>query len=448
MTLRRVLISLLAFATFGVLECGGDKPSEPQIQKPDITQFTATPTDILAGDSTLATYTAVRADSLVLIPTGTKLGNANSGSLYLKPPIPTRYTLHAYNTAGRDSSSILITMSSHSPLLSFALSEDTIVIGDSTELLFSAFREDSIVIAGIGKVTPADSGSRYIKPTATTSYTAIAYGPYGSDTETVVLRVEVPYQIQAANGIYFKGTMGSSVVSPSMRFRVVDFNAQMLRKVWTHFSVIDGDGAVSPDSVRAGEDGFVQATYSFSGSRADAMVRIAVPGVDSIDLFVRANLLVPGAIAQAQYILLSDSYQTIKGFNGTPVAIDPVPGKYLRVANYEASLGFVAVIDDANHNDIADDGEVVNTLVKVFGDERTGLIINTVSKDTSAEGIGIGSSISNIRTAYGSPDSAYIYSILDTLVAFYSSRGLTFFCGMNTPTGGDTIVAEIHLWKP
>lgn len=408
----------------------------------------ASPTDIIPGDSALATYIAARADSLILLPGGIRLSNPLSGTHYLKPPIPTRYTLRAYNSAGQDSAHLLITMSSFAPLLTLGLSEDTIVVGDSTQLLYSTLRTDSVILQGVGTLTPASSGSRYVKPTSNTSYTAIAYGPYGSDTETVALRVEVPYQIQAANGRYFKGTMGSAITSPSMKFRVVDFNAQTLRKVWVRFRMIDGDGTVVPDSAQAGTDGFSTATYAFSGGRADAVVRITVPGVDSIDVLVRANMLVPGANAQAQYILLSDSYQTIKGFNGLPIAIDPVPAKFLRVANYESSLGFVAVIDDANHNDIADDPEVVNTLVKVFGDERTGLIVNTVYDDTTAAGIGIGSNYASVRSAYGVPDAAYEDPTPDTLVMFYNFLGLTLFCGTNRATNGDTIVAEIHLWKP
>ena len=402
----------------------------------------------MPGDSTLVTYVAVRSDSLVLTAPRQKLANASSGSLYLKPVLPTRYILRAYNAAGQDSASIQITMSSLAAVLSFGLSEDTIVIGDSTILTYSSVRTDSIVLQGIGKLTPVASGTRLLMPTANTVYTAIAYGIYGNDTASVTVRVEVPYEIQAVNGRYYKSAMGSGIPSPAMKFRIVDFSAQPLRKVWAQFRLIEGDGYVYPDSGRADVDEFVYTAYSFSGSRADAVVRIAVSGVDSVDVLVRARMLVPGANAQAQYILLSDTYQTIKGFNGLPVAVDPVTGKYLRVANYESTLGFVAVIDDANHNDIADDGETVNTTVKVFGDERTGLIVNTVCPDTTAEGIGIGSNYSRIRSAYGVPDAAYEDPTPDTLVMFYNTLGMTFFCGTNIATNGDTIVAEIHLWKP
>jgi len=110
----------------------------------------------------------------------------------------------------------------------------------------------------------------------------------------------------------------------------------------------------------------------------------------------------------------------------------------------------VAVIDDANHNDVADDPELVNTLVKVFGDERTGLIINTVNTDTTIDGIGIGSNYASFRAVYGVPDSAVEYTIggQDSAYMVYMPLGMTCFFGLNTATNGDTIVAEIHLWKP
>ena len=439
--------SLLAVAALFALQCGSDKPSQPTTQIPDITQFSAAGNDIVPGDSTLATYAAVRADSIVLTP-GQKLANPVTGSIYLKPAFPTRYVLRAYNSAGQDSLSLQITMSSAAASLTLGLSEDTIVTGDSTTLSYSTLRADSVVLLGVAKLSPVASGTRILKPTANITYTAVAYSPYGNDTGSVAVRVEVPFQLQIPNGRYFKGEMGSAIATPEMRFRVVDFAAQALRKVWVHFRLIDGDGALSLDSARAGANGLITLAYSFSGIRSDAVIRAVVPSVDSTDVLVRAKLLVPGNNAQAQYILLTDSYQTIKGFNGSPVAIDPYDGKYLRIANYESTLGFVAVIDDANHNDVADDPELVNTLVKVFADERTGLIVNTVNTDTTVEGIGVGSTYSKIRSLYGLPDSAFADPTPDSLIMYYAGRGLTFFCGTNIATNGDTVVAEIHLWKP
>jgi len=420
----------LAIATLCGLQCGGDKPVKPELQKPDITQFVATPADIVPGDSTLVTYAAVRADSLVLAPPGQKLSSASSGSLNLKPIVPVRYVLRAYNAAGQDSASAQITMSALAPVLTLGLSEDTIATGDSTILTYSAVRTDSVVLQGIGRLTPAASGTRVLKPAANVTYTAIACGVYGNDTASVTVRVEVPYEIQAPNGRYYKGTMGTSTLTPEMKFRIVDFSAATLYRPWLHFSATNGDGALSADSLRPSSSGFASISYDLNGALGRATITATIPGFDTIRVEARASVLTPGSAGQGQYILFSDNYGIVKSLNGIPASVDVHPQFCILYANYESVKGVVVVLEDNPCDGVANDNEPV-----------VGVIVNGSYAGKTAEGIGIGSTHSQITAAYGQPDSVYLdQNPPPALTLEYWGLGMIFFCNPS-----DSAAFEIHL---
>ncbi len=253
--IKRIITgAALVFMLAGLLSCGDDGPTEPpKVTKPDITSFTGTPTDIAPGDSVLFAYTAVRADSLKLFPTGQKLTNAVSGSLYVKPAVATTYTLRAYNSAGQDSAKVSISMTSVVPVINtFTVSEDTVVVSDSTQVTWGCVRVDSVKLNGTLKLTPAAGGTAWFTPPASGLLTLIAYNQYGRDTANLTVRVEVPAQVQPVGGIlYYKGEMGSSQQFPQMRFRVVDQFASPLYKVWMKFTLLEGDGTLSADSLQS-----------------------------------------------------------------------------------------------------------------------------------------------------------------------------------------------------
>ncbi|PWB75852.1 hypothetical protein C3F09_01700, partial [candidate division GN15 bacterium] len=423
---------MLAGAALLSLQCGSDSPSQPQAQKPDITQFSASPADLVPGDSTLFTYAAVRADSLVLTPPGQRLASATSGSLYVKPVLPTRYTLRAYNASGQDSASVQVTMSTLTPVLTLALSEDTIVTGDSTTLTYTATHTDSVILQSVGKLTPAAGGARVLKPTANTTYVAVAYGLYGRDTAQVSVRVEVPYQIQAPNGGFYKGTMGSSVLNPELRFRVVDFSAATLYKPWIHFSATNGDGVLSADSLQPSSTGFADLNYDFGGKLGRATITATVPGYDTMSVEVRADILTPGASGQGQYVLFSDKYGTVKILNGPPASVDVDPQYCILYANYETAKGVVVVLEDNPCDATANDNEPVQ-----------GVIVNTVYAGKTEKGIGIGSTYAQITSAYGQPDSVYIDpNPPPALTLEYWALGMIIYCGTT-----DSTAFEIHLTK-
>ncbi len=436
---QKALISVLAalvLLIFG-LSCGGGNGVEPG-NPPDITQLTAAPTDILPGDSVLVTYKALRADSVVLYPPGTRMPSNDSDQVYIKPSLPTTYTMVAYNKDGVDSARFTITMSgAAAQISSFTASEPVIITGDSTVLSWVTQRADSLVIDhGIGKVANPASGSVTVKPSATTVYRAIAYN-IGTDTATVTVTVQNPASIQAPSGLFYKGNMGSSLLDPPLTFVVQDASGGVVTKAWVHYSLVEGDGTLSADSSLPNGSGSYALSYNFSGLLGHAVIRAKVPGVDSIDVYVRANTLIPGPGGQGQYVLFGEYFGMAINFNGQPERDDPDPNLWLNYAVYEATYGVVVMVYDVNHNYAADVGEPV-----------AGVIVNNeivAYQGTTADGIGVGSPLSDVIAAYGQPDSSYYDDdpIKPADVYFYYGLGLTFFAD---PT--DSVTFEIHLSDP
>ncbi|MFZ1683950.1 MAG: hypothetical protein WAU88_07430 [Candidatus Zixiibacteriota bacterium] len=376
-----------------IFSCGKGGGTNPTKNPPSITQFTSSKSDMVPGDSTLITYAVTGADSTILTPSRQKLNPAGGGSVYLKPVHPVRYYLVAYNNDGLDSANLLITMNAAVPSIqTAALSQDTIAKKDTSLLTYTAVRADSITVTSVGKLASATSGTAKLSPPQTTSYTMIAFNTVGNDTVKFTLSVEVPAHVQALNGLYYKGAIGSAGLTPALRFSCTNAAAQLLYKPWIHFST-DGDGLLSADSARPDPTGSALLDYQFSDTLGYAVITAATNGSDTARIAVRADIFVPGPHGQGQYVKFDDKYSVLKALNGSPVQVDhPIPG--WNIANYEANLGVVFWVSDPNNPGVLDDNEDIG-----------GIIATTVYTGKTTKGIGIGSSYQSVVAAYGAPDS-------------------------------------------
>ncbi len=416
--------------------CSSDKPTKPPtITPPEITTFTGTPADIVPGDSVLLSYVAVRTDSLKLFPSGQSLSNTGSGSLYVKPTGVTTYTLRAYNRGGQDSAFVSVTMNAAVPsITAMTVSEDTVVVGDSTQVTWTAIRTDSIKLNGGAKLTPATGATVWTVPPVNGQLNLIAYNAYGTDTARVLMRVEVPAAVQhIINRQFFKGAFGSSNQDPLIRLKVVDATANILYKVWIKFSLVEGDGQLSAESLQTAAAGNALLTYNFSGTEGHALIRAMVPGVDTLDLTVRASTIAPGVAFQGQYIKNGDDFALVRLFNGSELANTPDPTYWLNYVDYESQLGFVGIVADTNQDSTAQEFEPIY-----------GVILNTVYADTSQSGWGIGSPIQDLLTEYGvvipiydpTPPAAYRYE--------WPTYGLTAY-STDQATESERTVFEVHV---
>jgi hypothetical protein len=240
-----------------------------------------------------------------------------------------------------------------------------------------------------------------------------------------------PAKIIAINGIYYKA---DSLAEKPLVFAVADKDGHRFPNQMILLSVVDGDGTLSTDTIITDSSSTAGFTYDFTGSLGHAVIRLIAPNIDTIDVYIRRSVIIPGSSGQAQYVLLTDTYAEVRGFNDQPQSIDIDQSNWAVFANYEDSLGLVVLIADVNHNEDADD----------FEDVR-GIAVNTVYNGTTLDSIPIriGSPFADVRTIYGDPNE--IVSGSDTTGPFLRIRYKsldTEFIGNLDP---DTTIIEIDL---
>jgi len=257
-----------------------------------------------------------------------------------------------------------------------------------------------------------------------------------------------PAKIVAINGLYYKGVMGDTISDTVLQFAVADKNDNYQPNQQIQLEPHGGDGELSQRSITTDSSGTAGFWYAFTGDSGHAVIRLVAEGIDSLDIFLRANTLIPGPHGQGQYVLFDDTYADVKNFNGYPASVDvimnPLNHPFIYVS-YERTLGVVVMVYDIDLD------KTIYDTSSVYG-----VIVNkndyTTYTGTTAEGIGVNSSLSDIREAYTEPDtirydSAPPDSPGDSAVYIRDlDRGLTFYSDFTA----DTSVLEIHLieWVP
>jgi len=262
-------------------------------------------------------------------------------------------------------------------------------------------------------------------------------GPVGPDGRTRIVPVN--------ELLHYKGVMGDTISDTVLQFAVADKNDNYLPNQQIQLEPHGGDGELSHRSITTDSSGTAGFWYAFNGDSGHAVIRLVAEGIDSLDIFLRANTLIPGPHGQGQYVLFDDTYADVKKFNGDPASVDTYIDHPFIYVNYERTLGVVVMVYDIDLD------KTIYDTSSVYG-----VIVNTndytTYTGTTAEGIGVGSSISDIREVYMEPDtirydSAPPNSPGDSAVYIRDlDRGLTFYSDFTA----DTSVLEIHLieWVP
>ncbi len=236
-----------------------------------------------------------------------------------------------------------------------------------------------------------------------------------------------PAEIQAVNGIYYTGFYGgSTVLNPAPEFTVRDIFGNLVAGQKIQLSQIEGDGSfVGNDGatqMETGPDGVAEFSYRFDGSLGHSIMRLIVPEVDSLDVFLRANVLIPGATGQGQYVLLSEWYADVVLWNGQPESFDTsgAMGGSFYYANYSSSLGLQFLFDRPS-------GQPTDT------SQVLGVVAEPPYTGDTPEGIGVGSTIADVRAAYGDPTNSTAVAA-DTLRLEYDPILTIFDVAVETDT--------------
>jgi hypothetical protein len=253
----------------------------------------------------------------------------------------------------------------------------------------------------------------------------------------------------ALNGVFYRGIMGSGWLDRPLEFAVIDKAGTRFPNQWVHYRLLEGDGAISADSVKSSSDGRLSVGYSFSGSLGHAVIRAVARNLDSVEVYLRANTLIPGDHGQGQYILLDDTYGDILDFNGLPQSLDTFPALGIAVANYEATLGMVAVLYDTDENGVIEPTSPVYAVFvvdSVYPQPPDSTTNSARYGGTTADGIGIGSHwMNDVRPVLGFPQFIVFDDDdpnLPAIRVIYDDLHLTFWCHQSDSTTFQIDIAE------
>ncbi|MEO7145168.1 MAG: OmpA family protein [Bryobacteraceae bacterium] len=160
--------------------------------KVELTSCSATPTNIMAGESATLTYQTVNATQVSISGLGSE---ANSGSVTVTPTATTTYTITAANQFGSNTCNVTVTVTpGQMPRIDkFTGAPLTIVAGQTSTLLWQVENATTVNITSLGTV--ALVGTQDVQPQQTTTYTLTASNSQGSVTATVTINVQAATKI-------------------------------------------------------------------------------------------------------------------------------------------------------------------------------------------------------------------------------------------------------------
>jgi hypothetical protein len=206
----------------------------------EILFFTATPSQITAGQAVTLSWKTLNADT-VNIP---GFGNVTpNGSITVSPTQTTTYQLTARNSVNEVNASATVTVagSTGPQLTGCTASPSNISAGQSSTLSWSSSNADSVSInSGVGSVNK--SGSVTVSPTQTTTYIVSALG--GGATTTCSITVTVGAAVPVISSFTANPTSINSGQSSTLTWTVTNATSVSISSIGT--VALSGTRSVSP----------------------------------------------------------------------------------------------------------------------------------------------------------------------------------------------------------
>ena len=159
---------------------------------PSIDTFTANPTTLILGNTFQLNWSVSGNVTTVNI---SDVGNVNaSGSAMILPGGDITYTITATGPGGTVAKSVAIDVHIP-PQISFSVDKPQLVGGDSATLTWSVTGDADTMSINPGIGSTNLSGTQVIQPSQDTTYTAVASGLGGTDTEQLTVEVVYPPEV-------------------------------------------------------------------------------------------------------------------------------------------------------------------------------------------------------------------------------------------------------------
>ena len=263
---------------------------------PEFTSFTVSDPDIIRGETVTFSWTTSFTQFITLIrlrnPDGTEYTVTGSTSITLQPQISGNWTITLYYNGGSDTISLghIVYIP---PTINLSLDENPIPIGASTVLRWTVDGDASTmnIEPGIGN-TNINSFSP-VNPSVTTTYTAYADGPGGSDSEEITLVVwqRPVVQISGPPNVYY----GNNV-------NIIHSQTESSVSYELSIEMTDLDGVVTTDVVDLGAaESTPDTTYTHVvpwHSRGPSYIRYTLVGTGEGELTDTESINVPAVIDQ------------------------------------------------------------------------------------------------------------------------------------------------------
>jgi len=156
-----------------------------------IASFSASPSEITAGQSSTLSWQLNNATSATISGIGTV--NPQGGTTQVSPTQTTTYILTARNDAGEISKSVTVVVKAQEAVkvVRFVATPSEIDAGQVSTLSWEVQNATSVTISGIGTVNKS-AGTSQVAPTQTTTYTLTAKNDAGEVSESIVVTIRPP----------------------------------------------------------------------------------------------------------------------------------------------------------------------------------------------------------------------------------------------------------------
>jgi pimeloyl-ACP methyl ester carboxylesterase len=158
------------------------------VSPPVVNNFTATPSTITTGQSSVLSWSTTNATTVVI--SGVAGAQSGQGSTTVNPGATTTYTLTATGSGGSASATTtIVVQSAISPaIVSFVANPSTITSGQSSTLSWATTNATTVSISGVAGTQSANS-SVSVSPATTKTYTLTATGSGLTATATTTIVV-------------------------------------------------------------------------------------------------------------------------------------------------------------------------------------------------------------------------------------------------------------------